>query len=69
MKEQIKMDIDVGMKLTYFKRLFKAKNKVEKLHDKLSKEELMDLLQLMVTDQYFSIEVRNKIAKVIHAYE
>ena len=69
MKEQIKMDIDVGMKLTFFKRLFKTKSKVEKLHDKLSKEELMDLLQLMVTDQYFSIEVRNKIAKVIHAYE
>jgi len=69
MKEQMKMDIDVGMELSFFKRLFKVKNKGEKLYGKLSKEELMDLLQIMMADQSFSIDVRDKIAQVIHAYE
>jgi len=52
-----------------FNRLFREQHKNQKIYNKLTKDDLMDIMQMMVADQSFSKDVREKTVKVIDAFE
>jgi len=55
--------------LLLFCELFSEQNKNQKIYNKLTKGDLMDIMQMMVADQSFSKEVRAKVVLVIEAFE